>query len=112
MHGTTCIVWANLTPFSLQLRYFATRIEMDEPIGLPAANLDEAVKTMRVAEQTLHATAPDDALDAELQVGKTQSWSRIWANFRPLSLHSHRNAWAKVHLLGQPNTLLSCSSGG
>eukprot|EP01051_Picozoa_sp_SAG22_P015413 SAG22_NODE_2009_length_3150_cov_3.039331_3_plen_97_part_00 len=48
-----------------QLRYFASCVEEDKPIGLPAANLDEAIKTMAVAEQTLHAT--QDGLDSQLQ---------------------------------------------
>ena len=39
---------------------------------------------------------------------KTPSWPRSWANFSLLSLYSHRNAWANVHLLGQPNTFIAC----
>jgi hypothetical protein len=49
--------------------------------------------------------------DATLaQVRKTLSWPRSWANFSLLSalqLCSHRNAWANLHLLGQPNTFLA-----
>jgi hypothetical protein len=30
-----------------------------------------------------------------------------WGQPRLLSLYSHRNAWANVHLLGQPNTFLA-----
>jgi hypothetical protein len=30
-------------------------------------------------------------------VRKTPSWSRSWANFSRLQLHSHRNAWANLH---------------
>jgi hypothetical protein len=41
------------------------------------------------------------------QVRKTPSWPSNWASSSPLSLHSHRNAWAHLHLLGQPNTLLA-----
>ena len=40
------------------------------------------------------------------------SWPRSWANFSPLSLYSHRNAWANLHLLGQPNTFLARVSWG
>ena len=36
--------------------------------------------------------------DAHKQVRKTQNWSRSWANFSPLQLYSHRNAWANSHL--------------
>ena len=43
------------------------------------------------------------------QVSKTPSWSRSWSNFSLSLLYSHRNAWANVHFLGQPNTLLACA---
>jgi hypothetical protein len=45
------------------------------------------------------------------QVRKTPSWPRSWANVRSLSLYSHRNAWANLHLLGQPNTLRASVGG-
>jgi hypothetical protein len=45
------------------------------------------------------------------QVRRAPSWPRGWANFSLLWLHSHRNAWAKVHPLGQPNTDLSRCRG-
>ena len=38
------------------------------------------------------------------RVRKTPSWPRSWANFRRLSLYSHRNASANLLLLGQANT--------
>jgi hypothetical protein len=41
------------------------------------------------------------------KVRKTPSWARSWANFSPLSLYPHRNAWGNLHLFGQPNTLLA-----
>jgi hypothetical protein len=34
-----------------------------------------------------------------------------WANCSLLSLYSHRNAWANLHLLGQPDTSLAQESG-
>ena len=34
------------------------------------------------------------------QVRKTPSWPRSWANFSLLLLHSHRNTWTNLHLLG------------
>ena len=34
------------------------------------------------------------------QVRKTPSWPRSWANFSILSLYSHKNAWANLHILG------------
>ena len=42
-----------------------------------------------------------------LQVRKAPSWPRSWANFSPSQLCSHRNAWANLHLLGQPDTFLA-----
>jgi hypothetical protein len=41
------------------------------------------------------------------KVRTTPSWPRSWANFSLLWLYSHRNAWANLHLLVQPNTLLA-----
>jgi hypothetical protein len=40
------------------------------------------------------------------QVRKTPSWPRLWANSSLLS-RSHRNAWANLRLLGQPNAVLA-----
>jgi hypothetical protein len=41
------------------------------------------------------------------KVRETPSWPGSWANSSPFSLYSHRNAWANVHLLGQPDAVLS-----
>jgi hypothetical protein len=41
------------------------------------------------------------------EVRKTPSQPRGWANSSPLLLHSHRNAWASLRLLGRPNSLLA-----
>jgi hypothetical protein len=41
------------------------------------------------------------------KVRKAPSWPRSWANFSPLQLYSHRNAWANLHILGQPYTFLA-----
>jgi hypothetical protein len=41
------------------------------------------------------------------KVRKTPSWPRSWANFSPLSLYSHGNTWANLHIVGQPNTFLA-----
>ena len=35
-------------------------------------------------------------------VRKTPGWPRSWASFSLLQLYSHRDAWANLHLLGQP----------
>ena len=37
----------------------------------------------------------------------TGETDRSWANFSLLSLYSRRNAWAILHLLGQPDTYLA-----
>ena len=37
-----------------QLRFFATCVAEGRPIGLPAANLDEAIKTMEVPPTHTH----------------------------------------------------------
>jgi hypothetical protein len=47
---------------------------------------------------------------ADIQVRKTPSWPRSWANFSLLCLYSRRNAWANLRLLGQPNTFLARSA--
>ena len=44
------------------------------------------------------------------QVRKTPSWPRSWADSSNLQLCSHRNAWANLHPLGQPDTCLARST--
>ena len=46
-------------------------------------------------------------LDERPKVRKTPRWPRSWASFSLLQLSSHRNAWADLHLLGQPNAFLA-----
>jgi hypothetical protein len=50
-------------------------------------------------------------LSAKSQVRKMMSWSRSLANFSLLQPHSHWNARANLHLLGQPDTLLASAPG-
>jgi hypothetical protein len=45
-----------------------------------------------------------DAPTTVLEVRKTPSWPRSWANFSLSLLYSHRNAWANLYILGQPKT--------
>jgi hypothetical protein len=40
-------------------------------------------------------------------VSKTPMWPSSGADFSPPSLYSHRDAWASLHLLGQPNAFLA-----
>jgi predicted dehydrogenase len=49
-----------------QLRYFTDAVLSDSPIALPAANFEEAIKTMTVAEETLNASP--DTLSTQLKV--------------------------------------------
>jgi hypothetical protein len=46
-------------------------------------------------------------LGGRTKVGKTPRWPRSWANFSLLQMSSHKNAWANLHLLGQPDTCRS-----
>jgi hypothetical protein len=54
--------------------------------------------------------SPCGAIQYLPQVRKTPSWPRSWANFSLLQLYSHRNAWANLHSLCQPNTFLAARS--
>jgi hypothetical protein len=49
--------------------------------------------------------------DARSEVRKIPSWPRSWANFSLLWLYFYRNAWANLHILGQPNTFLAGGLG-
>ena len=42
---------------------------------------------------------------------KTPRWPRRWASFSLLHLHSHENAWANLHILGQRGNLTPFSLG-
>jgi hypothetical protein len=53
-------------------------------------------------ESAVHA---DGAAQALAQVSKTPRRPRSWANASLLQMCSHRNAWAILIPLGQPNTL-------
>jgi ankyrin repeat protein len=69
---------------------------------------------LRVAQAAGPAPAPIPAAlagDGGLadQVRKMPSWPRSWGNCSLLQLYSHRNTWANLHLLGQPNTFLARS---
>jgi hypothetical protein len=78
--------------------------------GVPPQQLHLGADGMAELDPNLsiHAGHGPDAL---LQVRKTPSWPRSWANFSPLSLYPRRNARANLHILGQPNSLLARSSG-
>ena len=54
-----------------------------------------------------NVAAAGDSGPAAEKVRKTPSWPGSWANFSLLSLHSHRDSWANLHILSQPNTFLA-----
>jgi hypothetical protein len=78
--------------------------------------LIQLIVDCEAASAQLAEEAPGSALRSELsamrlresrsraKVRKLTSWPRSWANFSLLQLYSHRNAWANLHLLGQPDT--------
>jgi hypothetical protein len=74
----------------------------------------EVAKARAVAaEDCLKAARLEGALDADrAAVRKTPGWPRSWANFSLSQLYSHGNAWANLHILGQPNTRLARGRGG
>ena len=85
------------------------------PVGSVIRRVEgRPVRTQALLCELLAAKAaaePTEPVEFEFTVGiqvrKTPSWPRSWANFNPLSLYSHRNAWASLHLLGQTNTFLA-----
>ena len=58
-------------------------------------------------ERAVYLHTKEPARICGLEVRKTPSWPRSWANFSLLQLYSYRNAWANLHLLGQLNTVLA-----
>jgi ABC-type uncharacterized transport system fused permease/ATPase subunit len=46
-----------------------------------------------------------------LKVRKPPSWPRSWASFSLSPLYSHRNAWANLRLLGQPDSFFAQGAG-
>ena len=71
-----------------------------------AARARSHTAPVRVSEREREHAAVARAR-AQTQVRKTPSWPRSWANSSRLQLYSHMNAWANLHLLGQPNTILA-----
>eukprot|EP01050_Picozoa_sp_SAG11_P027825 SAG11_NODE_7199_length_1179_cov_1.157407_2_plen_143_part_00 len=61
-----------------QLRFFVDALKAGRPITLPAANLDEAIKTMRVVEATLSSASPLGAAEAESRAAHTRSAANAW----------------------------------
>ena len=44
------------------------------------------------------------------QVRRPPNWPRSWANSSLSQQYSHRNAWANLYILGQPNTFLAAGA--
>ena len=71
----------------------------------------EAAAQLAAQRAEFKAEAAAVKRESAAQVRKIPSWPRSWANFSLLSLHSHWNARANPHILGQPNTLLAAVGG-
>ena len=69
--------------------------------------VDEVVERVEAFHRQRRAFSSKALAGVLAEVSKTPSWPRSWANFSLLQLYSHRNAWANLHLLGQPNTFLA-----
>jgi hypothetical protein len=82
-----------------------SRAWLDRNFGLVAA--EPAFLALPAAE--VAGVLESDGLRAKVR--KTPRRPRSWANFSLLMLYSHRNAWANLHLLGQPNTFLAQGGG-
>ena len=80
--------------------------------ALNAAHADAEVAGWHAKVLALAAAINSTLGASVLQVSKTPSWPRSWANSRLLWLYSRRNAWLNWHLLGQPNALLAAEPGG
>ena len=87
----------------LELLCAGVQIEADKD-----AALAEAAARFQAMEKTQEDRIAAAAAEAE-KVRKTPSWPRSWTNCSPLQLCSHRNAWANLHLLGQPGAFLARS---
>jgi hypothetical protein len=85
------------------------------PVDAVDATVGTDYCTAVAGRGTPHAcpASPDGARAHTVwQVRKTPSWPRSWANFSLLQLYSCRNAWANLHLLGQPHPFLAASGRG
>jgi hypothetical protein len=72
--------------------------------------LGEAAPGEDDAADLAQGQAAADAAEKAKQrpkVRKTPSRPRSWANFSLLYLYFHRNAWANLYILGQPDTFLA-----
>jgi hypothetical protein len=68
---------------------------------------------LRLGHNQTEDYPPQSGLDlySFSKVRKPPSWPRSWPNFSLRLLCSHRNVWANLYLLGQPNTFLAQGSG-
>jgi hypothetical protein len=103
MHGPTCIVWANLTPFSLKLSKFVG----DNASSSRHSGVYRHKKSNKWTARVTHGGRHEHVGLFGTEVRKTPSWPRSRANFSLLWSYSFWNAWANWHLLGQPNTFLA-----
>jgi hypothetical protein len=96
------------------------KLQQRKKLGRRGSEVGPTSAKLSLVHSLFHTNTADtkDTLfpsDAYWQMRKTASRPRSWANFSLLSLCSHRNAWANLHLLGQPNTFFAAgkkSKGG
>jgi hypothetical protein len=99
MHGPICIFWANLTLYSLQGRPLRDRGDAERARLQRELTRVHQLFYRRAYSMNCVRTASRDK-DATLaqKLGQLQPF---------LAECFHRNAWANLHLLGQPNTSLT-----
>ena len=99
MHGPICIFWANLTLYSLQGRPLRDRGDAERARLQRELTRVHQLFYRRAYSMNCVRTASRDK-DATLaqKLGQLQPF---------LAECFHRNAWANLHLLGQPNTSLA-----
>ena len=115
MHGAICIFWASLTPVSLKYATFEAlarevpRLCADiAPVEIMPAAGDVFFYDIMLAHAGSNNLARAPRLAINHKVRNTPCRPRRWANFRPLWLYSHRNAWANLRFfLHQSNTFLA-----
>ena len=97
-HRRTWLLYQDLL-YSVAQAQHSSRGRATRMASLPPAFEPAAVAANSPAKAQMYREE-----HAALQVRKTPSWPRSWANFGLLELYFHRNAWANLHLLGQPNS--------
>ena len=64
----------------------------------PSGGIFDGHRILNFTDSRQAAVTPESL--AHWQVRTMRSWPRSWPNFSLLSLYSHINAWANMHILG------------